>query len=180
MSDKKRFIATFICMWILWLLFTGTNPQSVYQSWQSWNNSTQEFVVGGIVSFIVSAISYKFFTKNPGDMINPKRWGYIIAYIPAYIWAEIKAHLNVAYRVLKPSSMSPSIVEVPTELESDVGLTTLADSITMTPGTLTVEIDEEEPKLFVHWITAEDKTEPEQAYENVGEPLEKYIRGGFG
>lgn len=177
MASVKRFLGTFACMWILWLLFTGTDPQSIFQSW---NYSTQEFIVGGIVAFIVSSISYQFFTRNPGDMINPKRWAYIIAYIPAYVWAEIKAHLNVAYRVLNPSSITPSIVELPTELKSDVGLTTLANSITMTPGTLTVEIEEDEPKLYVHWINAEDKTEPEDAYENVGKPLEKYIKGGFG
>lgn len=145
-----------------------------------WNNAMQEIIAGGIVAVIVSAVSYGFFTKNPGDMINPKRWAYLIAYIPAYIWAEIKAHLTVAYLVLNPSAMKPSIVELPTKLKSDVGLTTLADSITMTPGTLTVEIMEDESKLFVHWISAGDKIDSESVFENVGKPFEKFIKGGFG
>lgn len=145
-----------------------------------WSNAMQEIIAGGIVAVIVSAVSYGFFTRNPGDMVNPKRWAYLIAYIPAYIWAEIKAHLTVAYLVLNPSSMKPSIVELPTKLKSDVGLTTLADSITMTPGTLTVEIKEDESKLFVHWISAGDKIDPEAVFENVGKPFEKFIKGGFG
>ncbi len=146
----------------------------------SWSNAVQEMIVGAIVAVIVSGISYGFFTRNPGDMVNPKRWAYLLAYIPVYVWYEIKSHLNVAYRILNPASMEPSIVELPTELRSDVGLTTLANSITMTPGTLTVDIDEEEPKLFIHWISAGGKTEPEDAYEHIGWPFERWIKEGLG
>ncbi|KXA88865.1 hypothetical protein AKJ62_04320 [candidate division MSBL1 archaeon SCGC-AAA259D14] len=169
----KKFIATFLCMWLLWLGFAGVPGMA-------WVNTVQEIFVGGVVSVIVSTISYRFFTRNPGDMINPKRWAYLIAYIPAYTWAEIKAHLTVAYLVLNPGSMKPSIVELPTKLKSDVGLTALANSITMTPGTLTVEIREDESKLFVHWISAADRIDPGEVFENVGKPFEKFIKGGIG
>ncbi len=143
----------------------------------------QELVIGGIVSALVAALTNELFTENPGSIFNPVRWIYLIAYIPAYIWEEIKAHLNVAFRILNPSlSISPSIVELPSEFESEdrVGLTALANSITMTPGTLTVEIDEEEPRLFVHWITAGDETSPEEAFDGIGKPLERFLNGGFG
>lgn len=143
----------------------------------------QELVIGGIVSALVAALTNEFFTESPGSIFNPLRWVYLIAYIPAYIWEEIKAHLNVAVRILDPRlSISPSIVELPSEFKSEdkVGLTALANSITMTPGTLTVEIDEEKPRLFVHWITAGDKTSPEEAFDGIGKPLERFLNGGFG
>lgn len=153
-------------MWIAWILFTGSL-------------STQELLVGGISAAFVSGISYGLFTRNPSSMLNPVRWGYLIAYLPAYIWAEIKAHLNVAYLILNPKlPLKPAIVKLKSDLESDVGLTTLANSITMTPGTLSVDIDGGNSEIFVHWISA--KTTEEEAVKNeVGEPLEKFIRGGM-
>lgn len=164
--SSKKIITTFVCLWIAWILFTGSF-------------SAQEILTGGIVAAIVSGISYELFTRNPGQMIEPKRWGYLLAYIPVYMWEEIKAHLNVGYRILHPKlPLKPAIVKLPIELKSDVGITALANSITMTPGTLTVDIDEEESNLFVHWISAEAVEEEVQS--KIGEPLEKYLRGGLG
>ncbi len=195
MSGKK-FVATFICLWIIWLLLTGVIDNVIlgiihlkfpgylaqFMTLLKTNLAMQEFVIGGIVSVFVAGLTYEFFTESPGSIFNPIRWLYLIAYIPAYIWEEIKAHLNVALRILDPRlSISPSIVELPTEFKSEdeVGLTALANSITMTPGTLTVEIDEEKPRLFVHWITAGDKISPEEAFDGVGKPLERFLKGGF-
>ncbi len=172
----KKIIATFVCTWIAWILFTGAiNPSA--------KGFYQELLVGGISAAFVSGISYELFTRDPGSMINPKKWGYLIAYIPAYIWEEIKSHLDVASRILHPNlPLKPAIVRLPTELKSDVGLTALADSITMTPGTLTVNINPEEEgesELYVHWISA-GSADTEKVKEEVGEPLERFLRGGLG
>ncbi len=196
MSGKK-FVATFICLWIIWLMLTGAIDNVIYgiinlsfpSSYSQFmsllmnNYAMQELVIGGIVSALVAALTNEFFTESPGSIFNPVRWVYLIAYIPAYIWEEIKAHLNVALRILDPRlSISPSIVELPSNFKSEdkVGLTALANSITMTPGTLTVEIDEGEPRLFVHWITAGDKTSPEEAFDGIGKPFERFLNGGLG
>lgn len=172
----KRILATFICTWIVWILFAGAIHPSE-------DIFYQELLVGGISAAFVSGISYELFTRDPGSMMNPKKWGYLIAYIPAYIWQEIKSHLNVAYRILHPSlPLKPAIVRLPTELKSDVGLTALANSITMTPGTLTVNINPEEEgksELYVHWISA-GSVDTEKAKKEVGEPLERFLRGGLG
>lgn len=164
---SKKVLATFACLWIAWILFTGSL-------------SAQELLTGGIVAGIISGASYELFTRNPRQMMEPKRWGYLLAYAPVYLWEEIKAHLNVGYRILHPKlPLNPAIVKLSSELKSDVGLTTLANSITMTPGTLTVDIDEDESDLFVHWISAE-AVEEEEVQSEVGEPLEKYLKGGLG
>lgn len=192
MSGKK-FVATFICLWIIWLIFTGVIGDVVLgirylefpQTYEQLVSSPvmQQVLVGGIVSLLLSTVTHKFFTKSPGSIFNPVRWGYLIAFIPVYIWEEIKAHLNVAYRILTPSlSIEPSIVKLPTEFESedDVGITALANSITMTPGTLTVDVDEDEPSLYVHWISAGDRTSPKEAFEGIGRTLEAFLKGGHG
>jgi len=189
MSGKK-FVATFISLWVIWLILTGSIGAviqglvtwQVPQTYQQFISSAaiQQVIIGGLVSLLVSFGTHKFFTKNPGSIFNPVRWGHKLAFVLAYIWEEIKSHLNVAYIILSPSlSINPSIVELPTKFDSEneVGLTALANSITMTPGTLTVDIDEEEPSLFVHWISAGDKTSSDEAYDGVGWPLERFLEG---
>lgn len=53
--------------------------------------------------------------------------------------------------------INPGIVKVKTTLRSDTGLTFLANSITLTPGTLSVDVDQENGFLYVHWINVKDK-----------------------
>jgi len=103
-----------------------------------------------------------------------------LAYVPAYIWAELKAHATVIYRILHPQMpIKPGIVQVPTELRSDFGITGLANAITMTPGTLSVDVNEEKPSLYVHWIDVKG-VEPEQTSREIARPFERFLRRIFG
>jgi multicomponent Na+:H+ antiporter subunit E len=64
----------------------------------------------------------------------------------------------VAYRVSHPDlPINPGIVKVKTTLKSDTGLTFLANSITLTPGTMSVDIDQENGFMYIHWIDVKDK-----------------------
>jgi multicomponent Na+:H+ antiporter subunit E len=82
----------------------------------------------------------------------------LLYYLPIFIWECIKANFDVAYRVGHPDlPINPGIVKVKTSLKSDTGLTFLANSITLTPGTLSVDVDQEEGFLYVHWIDVKDK-----------------------
>ena len=161
-----RFAVTFACLLAAWILLTGSVD-------------SQELIVGAISAAFVAGISYELFVRSPRDLVNPRRWAYLLAYLPAYIWAEVTAHLRVAYLILHPGlPIKPAIVRLKSGLKSDVGLTTLANSITMTPGTLTIDIDGEHSVLLIHWIDAK-ATDEKGVQEKVGEPLEKFIRGGM-
>ena len=90
----------------------------------------------------------------------------------------VKANLDVAYRVIHPRMpIKPGIVVIKTNLKQDIAKLILANSITLTPGTLTLDIKED--KLLIHWIDvkAEDKDE---ATKIVGERFEKYLKVIFG
>jgi multicomponent Na+:H+ antiporter subunit E len=141
----------------------------------------QELAVGAVVSLLVAILSYNLlFRGEMGEKLNPKRWAYAIAYVPAYIWAEIKAHADVIYRILHPRMpIRPGIVKVPTNLRTDFGITGLANAITMTPGTLSVEVDEKEPSLYVHWIDVK-AVESEQTSKRIAWPFERFLRRIFG
>ncbi|TEU15474.1 MAG: hypothetical protein E3I12_00340 [Hadesarchaea archaeon] len=113
------------------------------------------------------------------EKFEPKRWGYALAYLPAYIWAELKAHASVIYCILHPRMpIKPGIVRVPTELKSDFGITGLANAITMTPGTLSVDVNEEKSSLYVHWIDVK-AIEPEETSRQIARPFERFLRRIF-
>jgi multicomponent Na+:H+ antiporter subunit E len=141
----------------------------------------QELAVGAVVSLLVAVLSYNLlFHGKMGKKLNPKRWAYAIAYVPAYIWAEIKAHADVIYRILHPRMpIRPGIVKVPTKLRTDFGITGLANAITMTPGTLSVEVNEKDPSLYVHWINVK-AVEPDKTSAEIAGPFERFLRRIFG
>ncbi|MDI6883981.1 MAG: Na+/H+ antiporter subunit E [Hadesarchaea archaeon] len=159
--------ATFLCLLAMWIALTASfDPQ--------------ELVVGAVASGFVAVISYELlFHKGIAEKLQLGRWAYALAYVPAYIWAELKAHASVIYRILHPRMpIRPGIVRVPTELKTDFGVTGLANAITMTPGTLSVEIDEEKPSLYVHWIDVK-AVEPEQTSKQIAWPFERFLRRIF-
>ncbi|WP_257298793.1 Na+/H+ antiporter subunit E [Haloarchaeobius sp. FL176] len=89
-------------------------------------------------------------------------------YLGLFLWELVTANIDVARRVLSPSMpIDPSVVEVPLRVESAVAITTIANSITLTPGTLTMDYDEERNSLFVHTLAATDE-------ESVVEPIRRW------
>ena len=84
---------------------------------------------------------------------NPARCLWFVYYIAVFLWECVKANIDVAYRVVHPDlPISPGTIRVKTGLKSDVGLTFLANSITLTPGTTTVDIDKYRGYIYVHWL----------------------------
>jgi len=70
-----------------------------------------------------------------------------------FLWECLKANIDVMLRVLNPRlPINPGIVKIRTTLKSDTGLTFLANSITLTPGTFCIDIDAEKGMLYIHWI----------------------------
>ncbi len=98
-------------------------------------------------------------------------------YLPIFLWECIKANMDVAYRVLHPKMpIKPGIVKVKTKLKTDIAKTFLANSITMTPGTLSVDIKDE--FLYIHWIYVRDEG-MEKATEIIVDKFEKHLKRIF-
>ncbi len=96
-----------------------------------------------------------------------------------FLWECLKANIDVAYRVGHPDiPIHPGIVKVKTGLKSETGLTFLANSITLTPGTLSVDVDKEGGYLYVHWIEVRDK-DIEKATGIIAERFERILRRIF-
>ncbi len=161
----NRFIFTLIVMFASWLMLTVTLRKD-------------ELVVGFVVSFLVALVGSDYLSEHGLAHFSPKRIIYLILYIPYYLWQILLANFDVAYRVLSPSMpIKPGIVKVKTNLKTDSGKLSLANSITMTPGTIT--IDAKDDTLLVHWIYVKDAS-VEGATREIGAPFEKFLKEIFG
>jgi len=135
-----RFLITFLTVFIFWSMLSGTFTKILFAS-------------ALIYSLLTAYFSYDYFIESI-NFTGIKRIFKFIAYLPWLFWEIIVANLQVAYIVLSPKMpISPELVETETDLKTDYGKTALGNSITLTPGTVTIEI--ENSKILVHAITKE-------------------------
>lgn len=158
-------VTTIICFITYLLLTTGSGTIGLW--------SREEILFGFILSLIVGFVTGRIFVKEDFRMLNPVRWLTFIAYaIGPFFIGMAKANIDVAYRVIT-GKINPGIVKISPDLKTDLGITMLANSITLTPGTLSVDIDEDKNDLYIHWINVN-----EEALK--GESVDcKYICGNF-
>ena len=125
----------------------------------NWVPDWQHLTVGIFVALFVAFVTGDLFIKASNAPRHPLRyWYFVFYYLPVFLWECAKANIDVACRVLHPKlPINPGIVKVKTKLKSDTALTFLANSITLTPGTLTVDVNKEEGILYVHWIYVKSK-----------------------
>lgn len=164
----KAFIVTTIICLIIYLLLTTGSGTDILGLW-----SFIELAFGFLLALLVGFIARSVFVKGSYRMLNPVRWFLFVVYvIGPFFFALIKANLDVAYRVIT-GKINPGIVKISPKLTTDLGITMLANSITLTPGTLTVDIDEDTNDLYVHWINVDNKALEKK-------PVDcKYICGNF-
>jgi len=156
----KKFIYTFIIIFIIWYGFT-TSIQPA------------ELITGVIVSLLIAFISVVNFNCCDPILITPSHIGYFIQYFFVFIAALIKANFDVARRVLSPKlDINPGIVVFKTELKNEFAKMVLANSITLTPGTLTIDIIKDQ--FYIHWIDVTTE-EPDKVFEEIAAPFEKIL-----
>ena len=142
--------------WLICLLAT-------FALWMLLFCSAELAVVGAGVFFalLVSTLFGDIYPDNLEKVLNPTRWLYFFIYLPYFLWQVIRANVDVMLRVIPPKlPIRPGIVKVHTQLKSNLGRTFLANSITLTPGTLTVDIVGGD--LYVHWINISTDDPQEQ------------------
>ena len=139
-----RFLITAVVAYLLYLLLTIGSGNLLL-----WNRA--ELIIGAIFALVVAALVKNRYLKKSLRMLNPVRWFIWLIYLFPFFFAMAQANIDVAYRVLT-GRINPSIVKISPNLKNDMSLTILANSITLTPGTLSVDVDEETNDLYVHWI----------------------------
>jgi multicomponent Na+:H+ antiporter subunit E len=143
----------------------------------TWSADIQNIVAGLIIALICTVFLSHIYFDNTAMMLSPVRILWFLYYIPVFFIHMVKANLDVAYRVLHLDvPIRPGIVKVTTGLTSDLAITFLANSITLTPGTLTVDIVGSD--LYIHWINITDD-DPERQTEIIVSRFEKILKKVF-
>ena len=128
----------------------------------------QEILAGIVITAVIVWLTIPAETTT-------RQWSVLglLAYFPIFLKALVLANVDVAMRVLNPKlPINPGIVRVPTQLTTPYQRLILANSITLTPGTITLEMEPE--AVYIHWLAVEDAT-PEQAGEIIKGEMERGI-----
>ncbi|HLV08819.1 MAG TPA: Na+/H+ antiporter subunit E, partial [Halanaerobiales bacterium] len=104
-----------------------------------------------------------------------RKFYFLLLFIPVFFYEAMIAALKVSKHVFeRKPSFSPGIVRVKTHLTSITALTILANLITLTPGTLTLDFDKSERVYYIHWIDVTTREEAE-ARKEIIERFEKWL-----
>jgi multicomponent Na+:H+ antiporter subunit E len=135
-------------------------------------------IAGLVISAAISLAFASFARVYSVIRWSPKVIFYYLLYLGVFLIELTKANLNVMRLVFSPRiQIEPGIVEIKTKLKSPIGRLALANSITLTPGTLVVDIKGD--SLFIHWINV-SATDPVGATEEISARFEKYLKVVYG
>ncbi|MEX0884552.1 MAG: Na+/H+ antiporter subunit E [Cyclobacteriaceae bacterium] len=146
---KTRFLSNLFLSFI-WLAVTG-------------NFTFENFVFGFLLGFILMWLIATNRREDKYFYRAPK----LIYFIFYFIYELIKANLQVAYDVVTPRFyMKPGIIQIPLTAKSDLEITLLANLISLTPGTLSLDVSNDREVLYVHAMYVSDKNEFIQSIKN--------------
>ncbi len=161
----KKFLSFFITLSLFWVLL-------------NWPLDAQKAIVGAVVGLIVSFIFLGSRHCFSDFRYTPSAFIHAFLYIFVFLWELIKANIDVALRVISPSlPIKPGIVAVKTKLRTKTARFVLANSITLTPGTLTVETNED--VFYIHWVDVRSD-DIQNATEDIVATFEKHLEVMYG
>ena len=125
----------FIALLVLWLVFGGVSPTS--------------FVLGAAVSALITAFAVKFMGYSSArTLAGLRKTGRALAYALLLIKEIVLANLAVIKLIYRAAEPQPVLVRFNAGMKTDAARVLLANSITLTPGTITVELEGD--GLWVH------------------------------
>jgi multicomponent Na+:H+ antiporter subunit E len=136
-------------MGVVWLFVRGVALE--------FDRIVGELLIGLAVGLLIAFALRRFYATDVSLGRVTRVAPYAAVFLLVFVKDLVVANFDVAYRVLAPSlPIEPDVVEVPLRVRSDLAITTIANSITLTPGTLTMDYDESRNSLYVHAITGRD------------------------
>ncbi|MFH1501743.1 MAG: Na+/H+ antiporter subunit E [Candidatus Eisenbacteria bacterium] len=145
----KRRLLDLVIIFALWMLLT-------------WSLDVQSVIAGAVIAILFAFLLSGLLPQRVERLLSPVRWFWAIMHLISLSFWIVVANFDVLYRVVHPNMpIRPGIVKIKTTLKSDEGKAFLANSITLTPGTLTVDIIDD--WLYVHWINVHESLEDTEA-----------------
>lgn len=124
-----------------------------------WVALTGKFLIGNFIFGVILSYGIMWFMyRSNDDKRYFKKIPQTISFIFYFLYELLKANLLVAYDVITPTfHMRPGIIAIPLDAKTDLEITLLANVITMTPGTLALDVSDNNKYLFVHSMYIKSK-----------------------
>lgn len=118
----------------------------------AWAALTGQFTpTNVIIGFGLGYILLWLAQRATGPSTYFKKVRQVIGFTFFFLWELILANLRVAYDVVTPRHhMRPGVVAIPLDIKTNAEITLLANLITLTPGTLSLDISTDKSTLYVH------------------------------
>jgi multicomponent Na+:H+ antiporter subunit E len=145
----RRWIAAAVGLGVLWVFVRGAaaTPAAVLG----------QFLLGLAVGTPIAYVFRRLYSEGIDLTRTVAAVPSVVGFVLVFLREVVIANFDVAYRVLAPGDrLQPEVILVPLRVETDLGITTIANSITITPGTLTLDHDPEGNALYVHVIDGRD------------------------
>ena len=164
-SGKRKLFAPFLMLMLFWVLLNGSIAADV-------------LLVGVLTALLITLFFGRGLAPLAQFRFTPRAWIAAVQFLAYFFKEMIKSNFQLATIVLKPTlPINPGIVKVRTKLKSPMGRLLLANSITLTPGTLTLELDGE--WLYIHWVTVES-ADIDAATQSIVAGFERYLEVMYG
>lgn len=142
----RKYIFYGLALAVAWIFVTGTPTAPTF--------------VQGLFFGIPMSFAFRRFYPGEIKLIQLEKTPLIFEYIIMFLEGLMISNIQVAYSLLTPSkTVNPEMIEYSSELENPTALAVLADSITLTPGTLVVDHIEKENKLVIHCLDGSNTEE---------------------
>jgi multicomponent Na+:H+ antiporter subunit E len=113
----------------------------------------------------------------PGNATYFRKGSAVIKLILYFLYELALSSVRVAWDVLTPTNLSnPKIVEVPLDVETDAEILIVTNLISLTPGSLSLDVSEDRKTLYVHAMFADD---PEGVCNDIKSGMEKLVKEVF-
>jgi len=144
----------------------------------AWAAVTGSFAFLNVLfGFVLSALCLSLIRDQVGSFAHFRRFFGAISLALTFLMELVKSSVGVALIVLSPwRVLRPAIIAYPLDVKSDAEITLLANLITLTPGTLSMDISDDNATLFVHAIDAPD---PDEVIANIKHSFERRIHRVF-
>lgn len=161
----KAFIVIFSILMAVWLILN----QSV---------DIEYLVLGAVISVLLAFMFCRGCSVFNDINFTPKAFVYTFMFLAVFIFELIKANFDIARIVLTPSlPIKPGIIKAKTKLKSRMARLILANSITLTPGTFTIDIIDD--TLYIHCVHLDD-ADREKLGKKIIRKFEKYLEVIYG
>lgn len=129
---------------------------------------------GFVVGYGLGALLMYVFSRFFDEAIYFRKLWLSLKLVAFFLKELVVANLGVAWLVIRPRlRVRPGIIAFPLELESDLEITLLANMITLTPGTLSVDLSPDRKTLYIHTLDIED---PEEEKRKIRQGFERYLK----